>query len=57
MVFWSCGGKLKVPLELRGDLGDLLVFYQGSQVCFRVARGTLGLLSHHCRDEYGLISS
>ena len=51
MVFWSCGGKLKVPLELRGDLGDPLVFYQGSQVCFRVARGTSGLLSHHCRDE------
>ena len=42
MVFWSCGGKLKVPLELHGDLGDPLVFYQGSQVCFRVARGHFG---------------
>ena len=24
----SCGGKIRVPLELRGDLGDPLVFSQ-----------------------------
>ena len=37
---WSCGGKLRVPLELRGDLGDPLVFPQGSQICFQT-RGAL----------------
>ena len=41
---WSCGGKLRVPLELHGDLGDPLVFPQGSQICFRT-RGAL-------RDSY-----
>ena len=29
---WSCGRKLRVPLELRGDLGDPLVFPLGSQI-------------------------
>ena len=42
--WWSCGGKLRVPLELHGDLGDPLVFSLGSQICFRVARGTSGFL-------------
>ena len=27
---WSCGGKLRVPLELHVDLGDLLMSPQGS---------------------------
>ena len=49
--FGFCGGKLRVPLELRGDLGDTLVFPQGSQICFRVETGTSGILSHYCRDE------
>ena len=48
---WRCGGKLRVPLELLGDLGNPLVFPQGNQICFRVARGTLEFLSSHCRDE------
>ena len=43
--------KLKVPLELRGNLGDPLMFHRGSQICFLVARGTSGFLSHCCRDE------
>ena len=30
--------KLKVPLELRGNLGDPLMFRGGSQICFLVAR-------------------
>ena len=25
---WRCGGKLRVPLELHGDLGKPLVFPQ-----------------------------
>ena len=54
---WSCGGNLRVHLELRGDLGDPLVFPQGSQICFRVARGTSEFVSHHCMNEEGLISS
>ena len=45
---WSCGGKLRVPLELRFDLGDPLASPQGSQISFGVAMGTLGLLVHHC---------
>ena len=31
---WSCNGNLSVSLELHGDLGDMLVFLQGSQICF-----------------------
>ena len=46
----SCGGKLRVPPELQGDLEDKLVFPQGSHICFQVVRGTSGFLSHHCRD-------
>ena len=46
----SCGGKkLRVPLELHGDLGDPLVFPQGSQIPFQIARGTSGFLSRCCR--------
>ena len=48
---WSCSGKLRVALKLCGDLGDPLVFPQGSQIYFRVARGTSGFLLHHCMDE------
>ena len=48
---WNYSGKLRVPLELRGDLRDPLVFLQGSQICFRVARGTSGFVLSHCRDE------
>ena len=29
-VVWSCCGKLRVPLELRVDLGDPLMSPQGS---------------------------
>ena len=47
----SCVGKLRVPVELHGDLRDPLVFPQGSQISFRVARGTSGFVSRHCRDE------
>ena len=47
----SCGGKIRVPLELRGDLGDPLVFPQGSHISFGVVRGTWGFLSRCCRDE------
>ena len=48
---WSCGGKLRVPLESRVNLEDPLVSPQGSQISFGVGRGTLGLLAHRCRDE------
>ena len=48
---WNCGGKLRVPLELCGDLRDPLMFPQGSQICIRVARGTSGFVSHHCMNE------
>ena len=44
-------------LSLRGDLGDMLVFPQGSQISFGVTRGTSGFLLRCCRDEQGLISS
>ena len=43
--------ELRVPLELRVNLGDPLVSPQGSQICFGIARVTLGFLAHHCRDE------
>ena len=48
---WSYGGKLSIPLELRVDLGDLLVSPQGSQISFGIVRGTLGFLAHPCMDE------
>ena len=48
---WTCGGKLRVSLELRIGLGDSFVSPQGSQVSFDVARGTLGFLTHRYRDE------
>ena len=51
VFFWSCAGKLRVPLELYGDLGDPLMCPQESQICFRVAKGTSGFISRHCRDE------
>ena len=35
---WSCGGKVRVPLELRVDLGDLLVSPQGSQISLALQR-------------------
>ena len=41
---WSCGGKLRVPLELRVDQGDPLVSPQGSQISFGVARGSSGFM-------------
>jgi len=43
-VVWSCGGKLRVPLELRVNLVDPLVFPQRSQISFGVERGTSGFL-------------
>ena len=48
---WSCARKLRVPLELRVDLGDLLVSPQGSQISFGVARCTSGFQVNRCRDE------
>ena len=42
-VAWSCCGKLRVPLELRVDLGDHRVT-SGSQISFGIARGHLGIL-------------
>ena len=47
----SGGGKLRVPLELCGDLGPPLMFPQWSQISFRVVRSTLGFLLGHCRNE------
>ena len=37
---WSCGRKLRVPLELRVDLEEPLVSPQGSQISFGFARGS-----------------
>ena len=54
---WSCGGKLRVPLEMCFGLGGLLVSPQGSQISFGIVRGTLGFLMHCCREELGVISS
>ena len=48
---WTCGGKLRVPLELLVDLGDPLVSPEGGQMPFGVVRGTSGFLVHRCRDE------
>ena len=48
---WSCGGKLRVPLELRVYLGDPLVSPQGSPISFGVARGNAGFIPHHCKNE------
>ena len=53
----SCGRNLRVLLELRVDLGHLLVSPQGCHISFVIVRGTSGFFTHHCRDEYGLISS
>jgi len=50
-LLWSCAGKLRVPLELCGDLVYPLMLPQGSETCFRVARGTSGFVLSHCRDE------
>ena len=33
---WNCGGKLRVPLELCGDLGDPLVFPQEVRSAFEL---------------------
>ena len=33
---WSCGGKLRVPLELCGGLGDPLVFPQEVRSAFEL---------------------
>ena len=49
-VVWSCGRKLRVPLELCVDLGDLLVSPQGSQISFGFVIGTSGFLMHCSRD-------
>ena len=43
-VVWSCGGKLRVPLELPVNLGDPLMSPQGSQISFGFERGTSGFL-------------
>ena len=48
---WTCGGKLRVPLELLVDLGDPLVSPEGGQMPFGVVRGTSGFLTHCFRDE------
>ena len=37
---WSCGGKLRVPIELRVDLRYPIVSPQGSQISFGVASGS-----------------
>ena len=47
----TCGGKLRVHLELHVYLGDPLVSPQGIQIFCGMARGTLGFLAHHCRVE------
>ena len=47
---WSNGRKLRVPLKLCVDMGDLLMSLQGSQI-FRGVRGTSGFLSRCCSDE------
>ena len=51
VVCWGCGGKLKVPLELRVKLRDLLMSPQGSHISFRVVRCTSGFVVHRCSDE------
>ena len=45
------GRKLRVPLELCVDLGDLLVSPQGSQISFGFVIGTSGFLMHCSRDR------
>ena len=45
-VAWSCGRKLRVPLELRVDLGDPLVSPQRSQISFGIVKVTLVFLVH-----------
>ena len=50
-VVWSCGRKLRVPLELCVDLGDLLVSPQGSQISFGFVIGASGFLMHCSRDR------
>ena len=35
-VVWSCGRKLRVPLELCGELGDPLVFHQEVRSAFEL---------------------
>ena len=48
---WSCGGKLRVPLELRVYLGDPLVSPQGRQISFGIEMGISGFLELCCRDK------
>ena len=31
---WICRGKCSIALKLCGDIGDPLMFPQGSQICF-----------------------
>ena len=50
-LFWSCGGKFGVPLEVCGYLGEPLELHKGSQAPFRASRGNMGLLSRACRGE------
>ena len=45
------GRKLRVPLELCVDLGDLLVSPQGSQISFGFVIGASGFLMHCSRDR------
>ena len=48
---WSCGGKLRVHIELRVDLVYPLESPLGIQISFGIARGTLGFLTQRYRDE------
>ena len=50
-VAWSCGGKLRVPLEFRVDLGEPTRVSSGNQISLGVARATSGFLLQCCRDE------
>ena len=53
---WSCDGKVRIPLELRVDPGDLLMSTHRSHMSFGVSRVTSGFPAHRCRDEWGLMS-
>ena len=50
-IAWSCGWKLRVPFELRVDLGDPLVSPQGRQISFGIEMGISGFLELCCRDK------
>ena len=47
--FWSCSPSVGFLMRYNGELREPLVWCQGSPVSIRLSRGSVALLSIHCR--------